>query len=149
MDEYVGRGWLDIVKLAGRCPSCRACVDTIKGERSLLTVAGRSETLFNFCLTMICRTSFESVSDGLSRRHDSFWVVSFVVVRWRSRLNANVATGCKLMNIFSRVVNCTRTTGQQWCLRGEKRLPKVSYRAFKAWGKKMCARRLLIHKQNS
>jgi hemerythrin-like domain-containing protein len=28
-------------------------------------------------------------------------------------------------------------------------MPKVSYRALKARGKKICAKRLLLHKQNS
>jgi hypothetical protein len=31
----------------------------------------------------------------------------------------------------------------------KKRKPKVSYRALKAKGKKICARRLLLHTQNS
>jgi hypothetical protein len=31
----------------------------------------------------------------------------------------------------------------------EKRIPEVSYRALKARGKKICARSLLLHKQNS
>jgi hypothetical protein len=35
------------------------------------------------------------------------------------------------------------------CEKEQKRIPKVSYKALKARGKKICARRLLLHKGNS
>jgi hypothetical protein len=53
-------------------------------------------------------------------------------------------------NMYARTVNCTRTKGQQWrifCLRTAKTIPKVNYRGPKTRGKKICARRLLLHKQ--
>jgi hypothetical protein len=114
--------------LAGRCPNWRVCVDTTKGERSLLTVTGPSATLSNFFVTTMCRASYVKVSDRLSRRDDSFRIASFAVIRWRPRLNANVVTGCKRRNISTGTVNYTRTKGRQWwtfCLRtAKKEYPK-------------------------
>jgi hypothetical protein len=69
------------------------------------------------------------------------------------RLNGNVEMGCKRRNVSSGILNSSRTKGQQWwtyCLRTAKKVYlKSAPELLRLEEKHICARRLLLHNQNS